>query len=182
MKWINPDFRTFLAFESGLIRLPVVQGTDNHWYLDHLFDGTEGVIGTLFFDVQCEMDDPVRIIYGHSVFSEPTMMFTPLHQLCSQSFFEQNRIFTLDDGETAETYEIISVFINDEALPDALDTRIRCFADDDARRAFLHDAQKRSLVHSLMHEETEGRIIILQTCMDAQAEQRLCAVALEKKG
>jgi sortase B len=179
---INPDFRALLEFESGLIRLPVVQADDNSRYLNHLFDGSEGITGSLFFDMQCEQDDELRVIYGHSVFGEGDTMFTPLHQLRSQEFFEENRIFTLRDGETEEVYEIISVFINDEASMNALDTRIRSFISQNDKEAFIQEAIDRSLVHTDTAYDPQAKALILQTCMDLESLERLCVLAVMKQG
>lgn len=174
----NPDFRAFLEFESGLIRLPVVQGSDNARYLDHLFDGSEGITGTLFFDMQCERDDSVRIIYGHTVFTEGCdLMFTPLHSLCSQHLYEENRYFALVYPDETERFEIIAVFVNDEDSPDALDTRIRSFASESERDAFLHEICSRSVIQAGRTAQADAELVILQTCMDEESGARLCVLA-----
>lgn len=178
---INPDFQAVLRFESGLIDLPVVQGNDNSFYLSHLFDCSEGITGTLFFDVQCEKDDRVRIIYGHSVFTEPSLMFTSLHALKDQSVYEESRFFDLISPEGTSRYEIISVFINDEERPDFIDTRIRDFTDQQSEAAFFEEIHRRSLITPHTVLRPYDRILILQTCCDEDSGQRLCVIAAMKE-
>ena len=177
---INPDYRAFLDFDSGLIRLPIVQSSNNSYYLDHLFDGSEGITGTLFFDVQCEAEDQVKLIYGHSVFDEPSLMFTPLHQLLDAQFLETNRSFRLITRTGTEHYDIMAVLINDEEDPACLNTRIRSFADQQEEYAWLRDVMRRSAVSPDTSLTGKERILILQTCMKAEGEERLCVVAVEK--
>lgn len=177
---LNPDYRAFLEFDSGLIRLPVVQTGNNSFYLDHLFDGSEGITGTLFFDVQCEAEDPVKLIYGHSVFDAPSLMFTPLHGLLDPHFCEENRSFRLITRTRKEHYEIIAVLINDEDDPDCIQTRIRRFADPREEYLWLNEAVKRSCVSLASGFTGQERILILQTCARAEGALRLIVIAVEK--
>lgn len=63
----NGNVVGWLYCEDTLINYPVVCGTNNVFYLDHLIDGTYNVSGTLFMD--CANDenwaDKNTIIYGH---------------------------------------------------------------------------------------------------------------------
>ncbi len=176
----NPDFKGMLVFESGLIELPVVQGYNNEFYLTHLYDGSEGMIGTLFFDMQCEEEDEVRIIYGHSVFDEPSLMFTPLHMLVSQETFEENRFFDLKTPEKTEHYEIFAVLINDQESESALSTRIRGFYDETERVQYLSEVGRRSLIQSLCSVDDNEKLLILSTCLDEEGSGRLCVFAALK--
>ena len=64
---VNPDVTAWLYGPDTGISYPVVQGTDNDYYLDHLFDGTANGAGCLFVDASCRPDFSGRntVIYGH---------------------------------------------------------------------------------------------------------------------
>ena len=182
MQGINADFKAFLAFESGLIALPVVQSDNNSFYLDHTFERDEGTAGTLFFDTQCERDDRLRIIYGHTVFGEDDLMFSPLHNLADPGTFASNRRFSLFYPDGAEHYEIMCVFVNDEDDENALNTRIRNFVSEEEEEAFLDAAKEQSLIMSEDMDALTGKLLILQTCIDEHSAKRLCVLAYEKGG
>lgn len=89
---INPDIVGWIFIEGTNINYPVVQGTDNDYYLKHLFDGTENRSGCIFLDKDCSADfsDPHSIIYGHHL--KDKTMFTGLMQYKQQSFFDEHPV------------------------------------------------------------------------------------------
>ena len=182
MQGTNADFKAFLAFESGLIALPVVQTDNNSFYLDHTFERNEGTAGTLFFDTQCERDDRLKIIYGHTVFGEDDLMFSPLHTLANPDIFASNRQFSLLYPDRTEHYEIMCVFVNDEDDENALNTRIRNFVSEQEEEAFLAAAKEQSLILGEDMDALTGKLLILQTCVDEHSAKRLCVLAYEKGG
>jgi len=90
LREVNPDIVAWLYLEGTPLNLPVVQGTDNHFYLNHLFDGTRNAAGTLFVDYENSphFRDSNTIIYGHNM--RDGSMFGTLIKYSSQEFFEQN--------------------------------------------------------------------------------------------
>ena len=98
--WIrSPDTR---------IDYPVVQGTDNEYYLKHTFKKTEHVAGSIFLDKDNSPDFTNRktILYGHNM--KDGSMFQGLHKYESESYLqEHNKVYLyLPDGE-ALTYIVI---------------------------------------------------------------------------
>lgn len=64
---INPDTVGWITADGSRIDYPVVQGRDNEYYLDHMFDRRENKVGAIFMDWRNTSDfsDKNTILYGH---------------------------------------------------------------------------------------------------------------------
>lgn len=87
---INPDIVGWLYIPGADISYPVVQGSDNDYYLNRLFDGTRNSSGSIFLDAYCASDfsDRHSIIYGHHM--KDMSMFTRLMNYKSQAFYNDH--------------------------------------------------------------------------------------------
>lgn len=92
----NPNVVAWLAVPGTGISYPVVQTTDNTFYLDHSFTGAYNTFGAIFLDCDANPDflDDNSIIYGHSI-SDVGGMFTALKDYTSLEFFESHPYFWL---------------------------------------------------------------------------------------
>lgn len=66
---INSQVIGWISSDTGAINYPVVQGTDNDYYLTHLVDGTYNSNGSIFVDFRNApgFADRNTIIYGHNM-------------------------------------------------------------------------------------------------------------------
>lgn len=85
LRAINPDIVGWLAIPGTDINYPIVQGEDNEYYTNHLFNGTENEAGCLFLDAGCESDFSSAncVVYGNS---ENGGMFTELLRFTDGEF------------------------------------------------------------------------------------------------
>lgn len=104
---INPDVIGWIYFEGTKISYPIVQGEDNDYYLDHLFDGTVNRAGCVFLDYRCAADlsDRHSIIYGHHL--RDSTMFTNLVRYKYQDYYDQHPTALL---VTPDAYYEIQLF------------------------------------------------------------------------
>ena len=56
LKSINPDIIGWIYSEGTVIDYPVVQGSDNDYYLRRLLDGSYNIAGTIFMDYKNSSD------------------------------------------------------------------------------------------------------------------------------
>lgn len=91
----NPDIVAWVYVAGCDISFPVVQGSDNSYYLSHTTDKQESIYGSVFLDsaANSQFLDDNSIIYGHSV--EGGGMFTNLKDFADQSFFDAHKVFYL---------------------------------------------------------------------------------------
>ena len=177
---IGPQCAGFLLFESGLIEEPVMQCSDNSYYLSHHYDGSEGIAGALFLDAACQKDDDLRIIYGHTVFSDQTLMFSPLHQLLDPVRAHENRYFVFQEKENTGRYEIINVFVYDEYQTDLIENAPFVFESDETKNAFLQKINAYSVYRNPNDGNNEGKLLILQTCLKEEGGERIGVLAVSQ--
>ncbi len=65
----NPEIKAWVSLEDTAIDLPIVQTSDNAFYLTHKFDEKKNKLGTPFIDTGSAGDFSSRhtVIYGHAV-------------------------------------------------------------------------------------------------------------------
>ncbi len=90
LKLQNPDTVAWLYGPGTMVNYPVTQGTDNDYYIDHLFDGQENSAGCLFLDYTLAPDFSGynNIIYGHNM--KNGSMFATFVHYKQQSFYDQH--------------------------------------------------------------------------------------------
>ena len=85
LKKTYPDVVGYVSIPSISINYPVVQTTDNDYYLNHLITGEVSTSGSIFLDYRCPSDatgSRNTVLYGHnmnngSMFHNVQLLFTP---------------------------------------------------------------------------------------------------------
>ena len=107
LQQINPDIVAWLRI-PGVLDYPVVQGTDNSYYLHHTFRKEYNIAGSIFLDARnmADFSDSKNIIYGHNM--RNGSMFHVLRKFQDLDFYQSNREIWLylPDG-SVEVYEIV---------------------------------------------------------------------------
>ena len=83
---INQDAKGYIRQDGTLISYPVLQGTNNSYYLYHTFDHTYNRNGSIFIDSQIEkgFDAKNCIIFGHNMWTDT--MFGTLTKYTDQAY------------------------------------------------------------------------------------------------
>lgn len=104
----NQDIVGWLYCEDTPINLPVVQSTDNDYYLRRMIDGTWNSAGTLFVDYRNAGDfsDNNTIIYGHNMQNDS--MFGTLTKYKVQSYYDEHPVLWLLTPETDYKIELVA--------------------------------------------------------------------------
>lgn len=109
---INGDLKAWISIPGTVLSLPVVQGSDNSYYLNHDFYGEQDRHGTIFIDCDADLyaGGPNTVIYGHHM--RDGSMFGILKEYRREEFYKEHPSFflTLPDGE--REYEILAVLRN----------------------------------------------------------------------
>lgn len=157
---VNSDVIGWLYSADTAIDYPVVQGEDNDFYLDHLFDGSEHPGGCLFADFRSADDfsDRHTIIYGHAM--KDGSMFSTIRKYAEQTYYHEHPQLLLITPDARWTVEIFSGYV--ASVQDGawqLD-----FADDAAFEAWLSTITQKSAFASAIQPTVSDRILTLSTC------------------
>ena len=172
LKEINYETIGYFAFESGIIKQPVVQGVNNSYYLNHSYKDRYNTQGAVFMDCANKPSDTNITLYGHYVYADEKKMFSPLKKLKTQSGYEKNSIAYYFDANGRYTYHVLYVFeIN--VYEDDYDYTTSNFANEKRFTQFISTARKYSLIDSEETIDYGDRMMTLQTCVKNQSDKRL---------
>lgn len=106
----NTDIKGWIEIPGTQINYPVLQGTDNEYYVNHNYNKTKTKSGAIFVDMMYNWDEPSTnmIIYGHNM--KNGTMFTDLMNYKKQEYFKQHQTLRFTTATKDNIYEIISVF------------------------------------------------------------------------
>ncbi len=117
LKKINSEVIGWLTLNETVIDYPVVKGTDNDYYLHHLYTGEYNSLGTLFVDYRNSdlFNDQISAIYGHSMLNGS--MFFILEKYKNQSFYEEHRQFVFETENKIYILEPYAGKVMDAKIP-----------------------------------------------------------------
>lgn len=150
------------------LSLPVVQGTDNEYYLTHDIEGKEDDRGTLFIDWRNnpmdngmqELSD-VTCIFGHH--RKSGSMFGSLSNYKTQTFYDRHP-YGVIIAENGDVYKIdfFAGVVVDGA--DELNVYAADFIDESQFNAYFDNIVSNSTFVSDCKVQYGDKIIVLQTC------------------
>ena len=105
----NADIVGWLEIENTNINYPVLQGTDNSYYMTHNYKKEKSKNGSIFLDANYNWNIPSNnlLIYGHNLGNG--MMFQELLKYEKESFYQEHPVIRFTTAEEDAKYEIISV-------------------------------------------------------------------------
>ena len=106
----NADIVGWLEIENTNINYPVLQGTDNSYYMTHNYKKEKSKNGSIFLDANYNWNISSNnlLIYGHNLGNG--MMFQELLKYEKQSFYKKHPNIRFTTADEDAEYEIISVF------------------------------------------------------------------------
>lgn len=156
---INSDIVGWLYIEGTEINYPVVQGSDNDYYLRHLFDGTYNNAGCLFLDATSESDftEKNNIIYGHHM--KNGTMFYDLMEYKEQSFYDEHTIALLVTPTCKYKIHFFSGYVSSTSAS-AWDVDF----SDVGYEEWLSELTGKSCFTASVVPAQEDRVVTLSTC------------------
>lgn len=177
LRALNADTVAWIIVPGTNINYPVVQGTDNSYYLYHLFDSTSSGSGTVFVDSEgsATLDGLNNIIYGHNMFDGS--MFSDVLMYTSQEYFDNHRVVYLCTPQ--RNYELSAI----AAINVSADAPLRefnfkdqeAFTDYVSEILALPEASSPDLQTTIAEAESVYQLLTCET-YDASRRIVLCCV------
>lgn len=110
LKTQNPDAAAWITLPDSVIDYPVTYATDNSYYLNHLFDGTENYAGCVFVDCNNSHDfkDKNTVMYAHYMKNGEGRMFTALNNYADQSYYDGHKTIIIDTPTALYHMEVVA--------------------------------------------------------------------------
>lgn len=110
LKEENADIIGWLEIENTTINYPVLQGTDNEYYMTHNYKKEKSKNGSIFLNADYDWNIASNnlLIYGHNLGNGT--MFQELLKYESESYYKQHPKIRFTTAEDDSEYEIISAF------------------------------------------------------------------------
>ena len=175
----NPDIYAWLDIPNTDVSYPVVQSTDDTFYLDRDIDGEKSAYGAIFSESTYngkDFSDPITVLYGHNMIDGS--MFGSLQILYSdrESIGEHSEIIVYMPEQELH-YKIFSVVPYDNRhIP-------YNYGDGTARgmKSFLESVSAVKSIDAYWDAENsatlEDKLLVLSTCLNGNRSGRFIVVA-----
>ena len=174
----------WLKIEGCDIDYPVMQTSNNEYYLDHNYNQEYDKNGSLFLDKDCDAAFPNdnMIIYGHHMKSGK--MFGNLNYYSKENFWEDNKEFTFDTIYETGTYAVMYVFRSKIYSEEEIVFKYYQFIDATSENEFnsnMEEMANMSLYDTGVTASYGDRLITLSTCDSSEEDGRFVVVAKKIK-
>lgn len=181
----NPDIVGWLEIQNTGISYPVLQGTDNEYYMTHNYKKEKSKNGSIFLTKEYDWTIPSSnlLIYGHNLGNGT--MFQELLKYASKDFYNQHPTIRFTTTEEDAEYEIISVFKSRVYYKSEKNVfRYYYFVNANTveeYNQFITDAKKASLYNIEATAEYGDQLITLSTCSYHVKDGRFAVVGRKKE-
>ena len=179
LKKINSEVVGIIKIKNTNINYPIVQSSDNTYYLNHSYTKEKSSAGTIFLDYRNDLENLSKnnIIYGHHRLDNT--MFGSLSNLFEEEWLnnKDNYYITVDTREEKLTFKIFSVYtISKESY--YIKTY---FSNTKYFKEFLETIMKRSIFNFGTNVNTNDKILTLSTCKNNFGKRIVVHAKLLKK-
>lgn len=175
----NQDLAGWITIEDTVIDYPVMQCSDEEYYLHHDFDGKDSKYGCLFVKDIADLEEGDNfIIYGHNM--KDGAMFGSLDEYRSKEFWKSHSEIIFDTLYTEHRYEILAVFLSQVYSAEEEGFRYYRFYEAQSQEEFddfYENVKALSLYDTGVTARYGDCLLTLSTCAYHVKDGRLVVVA-----
>lgn len=156
----NDDIVGILEIENTDYVVPILQGEDNDYYLNHDAYGNSNYMGSIYLDYRVNIDSSRKLlIYGHNS-SNIDMPFKILENFYDKDYYDNHKYVNITTSNVKKKYEIFSVYVEPE---DFTYMNIN-FKSEKEYLDHLNKLKSKSMYDTGAVLSSDDEILILQTC------------------
>ena len=161
LRKINSQVVSWITIPGADISYPVVQGTDDEYYLKHNFRKEEDLFGCIFMEHNNKknLTGSHSILYGHNI--EGNMMFANLNRYEQPEFLKKCPLIEITTPKRKFLYKIFSV---EQALPQSKAFTYGYKLSSPAYKTQLLELKNNSMYDTGIEPDTAMPIVTLITC------------------
>ena len=176
---VNPDVVGWIKVNNTKIDYPVVQSTDNKYYLKRDFNKKSNSMGWIYMDYRNNIYNLSNntIIMGHNI--KAGLMFGTLRYTTNESWYTnpENQIITFNTKIKNMKWKIFSIY----SIPVTNDYLYANFGDLDEFKTFADKLKARSIYDFKVEVNKDDHIITLNTCGPTSATRVVVHAVLIKE-
>lgn len=170
----------WVKIDGTNIDYPVMQTTDNEYYLDHNMEQEYDKNGTIFMDKDCDVLGPSTnfILYGHHM--RNGRMFGQLDLYKDESFYKEHPLINFDTIYEKGTYQIMYVFRSRVYKETEIVFKYYQFIDANGEQEFdsaMEEMAELSLYDTGVTAQYGDQLLTLSTCDYQETDGRFVVVA-----
>lgn len=178
---INSEIIAWIKIDGTNINYPVLQGTDNSYYMTHDYKKEYSKDGSIFLDKDYKWDLPSTnlLLYGHN--NKNGTMFQDLMKYKEESFYKKHPTIKFTTNSEDVEYEIIAVFLSRVYYKSETNVfRYYYFINAENEQEFnkyIEDSKKASIYDTGKTVEYGDQLLTLSTCSYHTEDGRFAVVA-----
>lgn len=181
----NKKLIGWVKIDDTNIDYPVMQTSDNEYYLDHNLNQEYDKNGSIFMDKACDVLKPSTnlILYGHHMRSG--QMFGNLDDYEKESYYEEHPLIQFDTIYEKGTYQIMYVFRSKVYSEEEIVFKYYQFIDVLGEKEFdsnMQEMAKMSLYDTGVTAQYGDRLLTLSTCDYREKRSFRCSCEENREG
>ena len=184
---LSDNVKGFIELDGCDIRLPVVQGTDNIYYLTHTYNDRKNKAGSIFMDYRCTISEdytsPNIVLYGHN--QEDGTMFGNLKFYKNNvDFYKKNPMVVFNTEYGIGDYIIFGYFVTN--VYEKQDSKgevfhyhdyIETLSNESTFNWYMGQVNERNQIIPPVDVVFGDKLLVLSTCSNEYSDSRFVVMA-----
>ncbi len=181
----NEDIKAWIKINDTNVNYPVVQASDNNYYLYRNYKKENSNYGSIFIDSNSNIENPNSniIMYGHNM--KDGSMFKDLLKYADEEYYNNHKYIEFVTNTSSSTYEIIAVFKSRIFYKNEKNVfrYYQCtnLNNEQDYNYYVNNCKELSLYDTGVNAEYGEQIITLITCEYSSENGRMVVVAKKAK-